>query len=312
MAAATQLLTVALVIPPLTGVALGQGKSSAGFLQALNFQPRAQGPLQRIFFLGLALLETAAILSIVIGVLLWGTDATEYMTLGAYTGIVLAMAIPGFLVSFRSAYPLREAFNAVARQPQMGQAITNMLLLMLSFIQTPLIFCFIMSWFLIAHGPPAHLADALRLFATGGTLALGIIGPTLGMTQFVGTVCNAIGKNRNSYNNIVSFTFISQAIIETPILFSLIVTLLLFFVVTPATGSFAAGIPYIFAMITLGSTAFGAGISSSRTASTTCQSIARYPHSHRALSRISVLAQTLIDTNVIYGLIIAFFFLFFA
>lgn len=304
------IISLALLLPALTGVALGQGKTGQHFLTALNFQPRAYNALQRVMLISLAIIETGGILSLVMWGMLLRNDVTTPLHVWALLGVACAMSIPGFITSFRSYKPIKEAFMAIARQPNLSQSILNLLLLLLSFIQTPLIFGTIISWFILAQPAPEYVSDALRLLAAGGTIGLGAVGPILGLTGFAGQAFHTIGRHHNRYNDVVSFTFMSQAIIETPILFALVISLFLVFVIQASPQAGHLGIPYLLAMACIAGTTFGAGISSSRTATTTCRSISHYPDSYRSLVRTSVLAQTLIDTTVIYGLIIAFFFIF--
>lgn len=304
------LISLALLLPSLTGVALGQGMTGSAFLTALNFQPRAHDILQRVMLISLAIIETGGILSLVMWGMLLNQDTSTAFSLYGYLGIALAMGVPGFLTSFQSYKPIKEAFMAIARQPHLGQSALNLLLLLLSFIQTPLIFGTIISWFIFAQPAPTYISDAIRLLAAGGTIGLGAVGPIIGLTTFASQAFHTIGRYKDRYNDVVSFTFMSQAIIETPILFALVISLFLVFVINASPNASHAGIPYILAMACIAGTTFGAGMSSSRTATATCRSIGRYAQSYRPLVRTSVLAQTLIDTTVIYGLIIAFFFLF--
>jgi len=300
------LLTPFFILPAVLGVALAQGKMGATFFQALDFQPRAYNALQRMLMISFAIVETGGILSLVI----WATAQTSTLESGyhawSYIGAILAMAIPGCIASFGSTYPIEEALRATARQPHMAQAFMRFLLLVLSFIQTPLIFSTIISWFIIGQEAPEHVADVLRLIAAGGTLAFATIGPLIGLSRFTSATCTMLGKHRKAYNNLISFTFISQAILETPILLALVISLFLLFF-TPQALVTSYGITYLLAMVCIAGTTCGPGLSSSQTAIATCKSIPHYPDAYRGLVRTSVLAQTLIDTTVIYGLIISFF-----
>jgi len=304
------LLSIALIVPPITGLVLGQGKSSSQFIEALNFQPRAHSALQRMLLISLAILETGGILSLVIWGMLLQRGISTTLEGISFTGVIFALAIPASVTSIRSYIPIQEALMAVARQPRLTQSVTNLLLLLLSFIQTPLIFGTIVSWFIISQDAAASIPDMLRLIAAGATLGFGCIGPVIGLTRFAGQAFHSIGRHYASYNDIVSFTFMSQAIIETPILFALIISLFLLFVITPEPTAIHAGLTYILAALCITGTTLGAGLSSSRTAVATCKSIPHHPQSYRALVRTSMLAQTLIDTVAIYGLIIGCYFLF--
>jgi F-type H+-transporting ATPase subunit c len=295
--------TVAL---PAACVGLGQGYSAKAFFVALNQQPAARDTLTRLFLIGMALAETAAILSVVVGMMLFMSPTPSEFGVIAQIGAAIAIAIPAIFVGLFSSLPTRAAFFAIARQPLMGQQIMNLMLISLSILQTSVIFGLIISWLIQQQILNVTLmAESLKLLAAGLALAIGSIGPTIGLAIFAQQSCKSCGSNPAAYNSILSFTFLSQAIIETPILFSLVVALFVFFTGLPTEVNWHTGIVYIAAACTVASTTFGTGISSGYTARAACKSIGNNIDQYLMLSRASIIAQTLIDTTAIYGLIVA-------
>src|SRR5262249_35696670 len=104
----------------------------------------------------------------------------------------------------------------------------------------------------------------------------------------------------------LSFTLISQAIIETPIIFALITSITLLFVAPVENISLLKGVTYLAAGICTALGTFGPGISSGITAAAACRSITYNPEQFEVLSRLSLFAQGLIETCTIYANIISF------
>lgn len=293
------------------GVGLGQGAVSLAALRAMNTQPQASINITRIAVFGMVLLEFAAIAGVTFALfLLFGTTEINLAISLAHAGIAAAICIAGCMVGFACYLPAQEACHSAARQPFFSQNIMRFMLLTQSIIQTPIIFAFIVGMFIRnqALGITDTL-DGIRLLAAGLCIGIGSIGPALGLAQFAKTACAGIGINRESYNKLMSFTFISQAIIETPLLFSLVVSLLV--VGSSVHGNVTQTIALASAAFCAGLGTLGPSISSGRTAAAACAQIARNPQSHSILSRISMLAQGIIDSNAIYAFLVALLIYFF-
>lgn len=298
------------------GVGIGQGITSAAAIEGINRQPNAKNDIMKTAILGIALIETAAVMATVISFfLLLSTNAHSKTIYGglAELGIAFAICFAGFVLGLVSAFPARAACLSVARQPFFAQEIIRFMMITLSLLQTPIIFGLIVALFI--QGQAAHivtLRDSLRLIASGLCIGLGSIGPAIGLSLFAKTACESIGLNRSAYRQIFSFTLISQAIIETPIIFSLIVSISLLFLVPPMVQeNILDGIALFAAGLCTGIGTIGPGISSGKTAMTACKQIAYKPETYSALSRVSMFAQGLIETAAIYAVLISFLLLFF-
>ena len=107
-------------------VGIGEGLTSITTLHAINIQPHARGDIARAAIIGMALIETAAILATVIAVMLLfsprSLEPNYYLNLGEM-GIAFAMCITGFVSGIVSALPARAACLAIARQPFFAQKI---------------------------------------------------------------------------------------------------------------------------------------------------------------------------------------------
>lgn len=294
------------------GVGIGGGLAGGAAIKALDTQPKATNEISRILLLGMALIETAGVLGLVLGIILLfqiQQDLLKNPYLGiAELGIVCSLGIAGFIVGLVSSYPVAQSCYAMARQPFFAQKINNVMLLTLSLIQTPLIFAFLIA-LLITTRLDEHISvSSFNYFAAGLTIGLGSIGPTIGLARFAAQVCKGLGINRDSYSKLLPFTFISMAIIETPMVFALVIALLL--LQQGGTTSQLGIIAAFSAAFCMGIGTFGPGISSSSTAIAAAEQISYNPQHTGILSRISMIAQALIDAAAIYALLVAMFIIF--
>jgi F-type H+-transporting ATPase subunit c len=293
------------------GVSRGQGYAMQAAFDAINRQPAAERPITRTVLLALTFIETGAILGLVISFILFFKMPGTVPAALAELGIAFAIGIPGLAIGWASAKPAHEAFNAIARQPFLAAKIGNFMLLAQSLIQTPLIFGFIIALLIQAQiASIKTVGQACALIGCGLAIGLGSVGPALGGGHFTQSACKSIGLNKNAYQRLFTFTFISQAIIETPVIFALIVAFLLSAKASSPIESTLIGIAYIFFGLTIGLGTIGPGIASGKTAAAAAVQIAYKPQAYNLLSRSSMIAQGLIDTCAIYAFIVALWLIF--
>lgn len=307
------LTSVALVVALTSiGVGIGAGLTGRAVISSLYRQPGASSDLYKASFISLALVETAGIFSIVMAFILLlnlKQVPTFYGSIGTL-GIALGLGVAGFVTGICSSYPAQAAFKAIARQPFFAPRLINLMLISQSLIQTPVIFGLIVALLITGSiGSVQTLVEGTQLLAAGMCIGIGSIGPTIGLGRFTYQACYTAGINRTSYNKILPFTLISGAIIETPLIFSLIIALL----ITQTTfDNTVLGIIIPFTTgLTISLGALGAGLASSRVATEACVGIGREPHATSLITKASLVAQALIDAIAIYALLIALLMIFF-
>ena len=305
-------LTIALIVAVTSiSVGIGEGLTGAAAIQALITQPKARAEISRTFLLGMTLIETAGVLGLVMAVtLLAGTDPQTLSPYSIYAnlGILCAVGISGLVLGFVASYPASAACHAVARQPFFSPKIQIVMLLTQSIMQTPLIFAFMIS--ILIRMQAALITDysqALRLLGAGLSIGIGSIGPTIGLALIARQTCKSMGINKYVYSTLFPFTIMSQAIVESPLIFALITSLFLLFSKTTGILSITSGIAYLSAGLCMGLGTLMPAIGSGRTAAQACESIALRPEASTHLFRASLFAQVLLETGSIYALLIAFF-----
>lgn len=290
------------------GAGIAQGITGRAAVKAIDIQPQARNNIARTNLMGMALIDTAVILCLTASLFLLASSPGQVGSVAtniADIGILLALAIPGFAISLACAFPVRESILAIARQPFFSQKISRFMLISLSVIQTPIIFGFIIA-LLIKGSSTDNLLDSLRFVASGLTVSLACIGPIVGLCLFATSACRALGVNRDSYQKLFTFTFISNAVIETPVVLALVIAFfLIWWPTTAVTDPFMVVVVTFSAALCIGIGTFGSGVSSGRTAAIVCDQIAKNPDLYGVLSKVCLFAQGLIDSCSIYSFIIS-------
>ncbi len=304
------------MVLPAVGVSIGQGIISFSAMEALTLQPNARAEISRIYMIALVLVETSAILGFIIGLKLIYFGASEGLNHAPFIhyselGIMLALGISGCVVGIASALPARHACLAVARQPFFNAKIQLLMLITQSLMQTPVIFGLIVSIIIMGQLPYViDLSNALRIIGSGLCIGLGSVGPVVGLSLLAQQACKGAGINRQAYSKIFSFTAISFALIESTIIFCLVIALFLLKPNIPdATG--LKGFASLFAGGAMAFGTMGVGIASGLVTSTACRIFSSKPDVYGVVSRSSFFCQIFIETCAIYSLLIALGFIFF-
>lgn len=288
-------------------VGIGQGIVGSKALIAINSQPKAKDDIQKISLLGTALIETSAIIGFTISIIL--IVGTDHETRTIYTsiselGIAFAISVTGFIIGLISSIPAKNACLAAARQPFFGNKILRLMLISQSMIETPVIFSFIIAMFIKNLLPSAtNLETSLKLLASGLAIGIGSIGPSLGLGRLAKSIFTSIGENRKAYPKMFTFMLVNGAIIETPTIFSLLVSMLILAAKTPIT--MVKAISLIAGAICIGIGTLGPGFSSGNIASHACSEISKKPELYSVISKLSIFAQSITETAAIYAFIIA-------
>ena len=296
------------------GSGIGQGLIGKKALHALHTQPSAGNDISKICIIGIALTETTCIFGAVVSIMLL-VDPTimqdyYYATFGVI-GIALAIGVSGFVVGIVSSLPAQAACQSLARQPFMNNKLLNLMLITQTLIMTPNIFGFLVALLIKAKLVSTNtLPEALQLLASGISIGIGSIGPGIGLSLFAYAACTAVGVNKQAYNKILTFTFIAEAIIETPVIFALLVSLVI--LTTNMDGaSILKAISLLSAAICIGISTISPGINSGRTGAEACKQIGLNLEQYSAISKTIMIALALIDTIAIYGLLTAMMLIFF-
>lgn len=291
------------IIFSIFGSGIGSYKASTAALKAINLQPQAKKEITRICLIGLALIETSVILSAILCILLLTQQNVTLAQSISEFGLAFGMACASLFVGIFSALPVESACLSVARQPLFSQKIMNLMLILSSIIQTTAIFAFVVGLFILFKSG-TQLAYATSIALSGCAIGLGSIGPVIALGKFSQTVCTHIGTNRKIYGKLLSFVITASAVIETPLIFALLVSISI--ILFSDTQSSALDVVRMAsAALCISCATFVTGQSSGKTASSACRQISTDEATYSLVSHSSLLSQGIIDTSAIYALMIA-------
>lgn len=291
------------------GSGLGQGIAGYGAIQAMARQKTGSDQIIRTMVLGLALIESGVILSLVIAfMLLFGGGPALTTAVGlAELAMGLAIGISAFAISISSAFAVKAACESIARQPFFTQKIVTLMLLSQSIISAPGVFSFIIALLIkmkLTDG--LTVIEGIKFLAAALTIGVGSIGPSIGQAIFSRSSCIAAGLNRDSFSKLLTFSLLSQAVIQTPIIFCLVISITIIFKPVALIASpFIASVMFFSPAFAISVGSMGTAIAIGYAASKSSKYVALDPKNYPLFVRSSLLAQAIIESAAIYALIVA-------
>lgn len=294
------------------GGGIGQGIAGLGVIHSMGRQPASEASSFRAMVIGLALIETGIILALVVSLLLlfsahgqitWAIALSEL-------GIACALGTAAASVSIASSFVVKASAKSIARQPFFAQKIITMMLLIQSIIEAPVIFAFIISLIIRTRiTDEMTMLDAVKNLSAGLAIGLGSIGPSIGQAMFGYASCATLGTHKNSYSKVFPFTLLNEVVIETPVIFCLLVAFMILYSPIVALSSAEEMTQMLVLLVVpfvIGMGALGASTGIGFTASKGCYQIAQEPENYNIILRSTLLAGAFIETAVIYSMIIVF------
>lgn len=291
------------------GVAIGQGLAGGGGLDAMSRQRLGHGPVQRALLLCLVLIESGGIFALITGIMFMLVDPatiTWAMALGTM-GANLCIGIAACSVGWALGKVAQGATEALSRQPLHHTKIISLMIMTQIFLEAPSVFAFIIALLIRARvSLSLSLMEGWQMLFVGLLVGLGTIGPAAGQALFSRETCRAVGRNISMYDRIFSYALITQGMVEAPVIFCLIMGLFIFattIVQTPLGEAIAAlsGVVSVFSL-----SAVGAAVGNGLAGASAVRCMAESPAQHPNLFRLALLAQSIIETAVVYSLIVGF------
>ena len=290
------------------GCGIGLGIAGYGIAEHMSRQPAGIPPSAKAAFIGLALIESSAIIALVTALALLNAmpDGLSLEVAMASAGAALAVGCAAMVVSIASSKVVAATAQSIARQPLFAPKLITFMAVAQSIIEAPVIFAFIVN--LMVRGqisPTMDLAVSLKLLAACLVIAVGCIGPSIGQALCASSASQALGLNSDIYNRLFTFTLINQVMIETPMIFSLIVALVTILMPLSAADPFSSVIQSFSAAGAMGLGALGSSIGLGMVASKSFIQVALEPTCYSVMVRPTILCAALIESSAIYALIIA-------
>jgi F0F1-type ATP synthase membrane subunit c/vacuolar-type H+-ATPase subunit K len=288
------------------GGGVGQGIASLATIDAVQRQPCSYHQNFRALIIGLALIESGIIIALVTTIIM--LFGSQELTLGiaiGELGIAAAIGLAGGAVSVASSFVVKAAAESIGRQPFFAQKITTVMLLAQSIMEAPAIIAFIIALLIRSriHTHP-DILHGFQGLAAGLATGLGSIGPSIGQAIFTQAACRSIGTNKSSYKKVFPFMLLMEAVIETPLIFCLLIGFLILF--RPLSGAnLGDAIILGSAAFTISMGALGTSTGIGYTSSKSVDGVAQNPDQYSLLLRTTLLVAAFIESAIIYAMIVA-------
>lgn len=293
------------------GGGIAQGIAGFSSIKSLMRQQLGSEETSKAMVVGLALIESGVIIALVttLSSLLMRGDKSLAQGVGfAELGISLAVGFAALSISTASSMVVKACTTSISRQPLFASKIFAFMLLTQSIIEAPVIFAFILGIIIKTNlNDFMTVIQGLKFLSAGILFAIGCVGPSIGQAIFAHAACNSIGVNKHAYNKIFPFTLICEAVIETPVIFCLLLSLVMVYTNIPTTfiDSYVPFLIFVAAVFCLAVGSLGAAISTGRISAKSCMQIVSNEHAYGSIIRTNLLAIAFIESTLIYALIIS-------
>ena len=291
------------------GVALGQGLAAGSGALAMSRQELAHSPVRKGLLLGLIFIESGGIFALVTAImfLLRGTEGLTMPAALAVFGACLCIGVAAAAVGFALGRVAQEGYGAMARQPFLANKITTLMILTQVLLEATAVFAFVMAIVVSMRiTPDLTEMQGWQLFFGALMVGFGAVGPAAGQAVFSSASCRAVGLNMGMYNRIFSYALITQVMVETPMIFAFILGILISMKNIVHTSAFEVCAALTGAVIVFSIGSFGASTGSGNVGAKAAVAMAEAPDEHSNIFRMAILSQSIIETAVVYSLIIAF------
>lgn len=296
------------------GAGIGLGIAGFGTLNEMMRQPSSYSHCFRAMLIGLALIESGAIIALVMTIILLigAYDIATWPLAFAELGTACAVGIAAAIIGLASSFVVKAATQAIAREPHFAQKITTLMFLTQSIIEAPVMFAFITGLIIRRNlFPEIELALGLKFLAIGISMGIGCIGPSIGQALLGRASCFSLGRFKESYSRLFPFTLLSQAIIETPMAFCLLFSFWLIYTPLPVSpegaGIAIIVIPPCLATLIMGIASLGPGIGMGYITSKSIHQVAQSSSIYQTLVKTTLVACAFLESSLIYALIIGIF-----
>ncbi len=231
------------------GVSIGQAIAVSGVLNSIARQPAATTKLNKILFYGLFLIESSFVLAFLISFLIFFKPLDQITLASGLVdfGAALGIALSAIFVGLAAGITIKTAAGLLAKQPNQESKITLFVIVLLTLIETPTFFMFVVALLSLNHSQNLEsLSEGYKLL--GATLAMGIgsVGPSIAQIIFAKKMCSAVMHKMINFNRMFSFGIITEALIESCALFPFMIAVLLIFKkVDPALDSPYIGVVFL-------------------------------------------------------------------
>lgn len=229
--------------------------------------------------------------------------------IGSYVGAALAIGIGAIGAGIGEGYAAGEAGEGITRQPESSGVVLRTMLIGQAITETSSIFALLIALILLFRGGESSVASMVAYIFSGVCIGLGALGPGIGAGLPAGAACIGVARKPENENPIMLNMIIGQAVTQTSVIFSLVISLLLIFQVQGS--ELVSLVAVAGAGLAMGFGAIGPGVGAGIAAYNATQAIGFNAESSKVVTRTMLLGQSVSQSTAIYALVVAFILMYF-
>ncbi|MBS8121779.1 hypothetical protein [Candidatus Vampirococcus lugosii] len=276
------------------GVAIGQGILVKKTMEVMSDRPSMSSFYLTISILGVALLESALIYSLVVSFQIFGNES-----ISAYSSIAagLAIGLAGAGAGIGEGFLVSGALGAIGKRSDSKNRVMTFMVLFIALVESVAIYGLVFAFRVMGNtGIDGGLA-------IGAGLAIGLAG--LGVAIGQGTLAKKsielMGENEAMSNSYLAVSILSIALVESAAIYGLVIAFQLISpdVIMSMYGAIGAG-------LAVGLSGLGVGVGQGKLVVGALGAIGKRSDSKNRVMTFMVLFIALVESVAIYGLVFAF------
>lgn len=228
-----------------------------------------------------------------------------------HIGAAIAVGLGGLGSGVGMGLSADEAVKSVARQPGANNEIFKTMLIGQASTGSASIFALVIAIILL-FGNPSGINQAFAFLGAGIAIGLGGLGSGYGSGLVGKAACEAVSRQPKYGGKYLGNMLVGQAVVQTPIIFALVVALVMIFMKFPSSpgGDLVKIGMYLGAAIAIGAGAIGSGIGTGMAAEDSIRGMGRNVEESGNLLKLMLLGQAIAQTPTIFALLVSFVLLF--
>lgn len=236
------------------------------------------------------------------------------MTLVETAGLLAAGLGMGFGAigsAIGEGYAAGRALEGIARQPSARGSLVRNMLLGQAISETPGIFALVMAALLMFSTKPGESwAQAAAILGSGLAIGIGALGSGVGDGIIAGKANAAIARNPKRTGAGLRAMFIGQALCETTVIYALVISVLLWVMVSGfAEPTLVRDLPRAAALLgaglCMGLGSLGPALGNGNVGGAAAEAITLYPESETPITKAFLVGAAVSQTTSIYALVVA-------
>ncbi len=218
------------------GSGVGSGFPAGAACKGMVRQPAMSGKLMTNMLIGSAVCQTPSIFALVVSFILLFSDFSALPVFPAWAAMLgagLASGLAAIGSGIGGGFVAKESCEGIARQPETGNTVTNIMLLGQAIAQTPAILGLLIAFILIFKKfvQTDAIAPGMALLSAGLCMGVGAIGPGIGEGIASSGGVKWIARNESAKGIITRTMLVGMAVAESTAIYAMVISLVLIFVI---------------------------------------------------------------------------------